>query len=66
MTLLTDMGKEVDRLADGVMRRVLLAQEAEIEKVLEDAYVSGAIKGEAWVVMVYRAGQFPRLQARLA
>lgn len=66
MTPLEYMSMVVDRLADGFMRRELLAQDAEIERVLEEAHVSGAIKGEVCVVMTYRAGQFPRLQARLA
>lgn len=66
MTLLTDMAKEVDRLADELMRRVLAHQETEIRDILEGALVSGLIRGEAVVVMTYQAGRFPRLRARLA
>lgn len=66
MTFLTDMSKEVDRLGGALMRRVLEAQEAEIHSILEEAMISGAMRGDATVVMVYKAGEFPRLRARLA
>lgn len=66
MTFFTDMSRMVDRLADGYMSRVLAEQEAEIQSIMEEAMISGAMRGDATVVMVYKAGQFPRLRARLA
>ena len=66
MTFFTDMSRMVDRLADGYISRVLAEQEAEIQSVLDDAHLSGAMRGEVGVVLVFRVGQYRRIQVRLA
>lgn len=66
MTFLSRMNEHIDRLADNYMQRVLAHQETEIQDILEEALMSGLIRGEAVVVMTYQAGRFPRLRARLA
>lgn len=66
MTLFTDMSRIVDRLADGHMSRVLAEQEAEVQSILDEAHLSGAMRGEVGVVLVFRVGQYRRLQSRLA
>lgn len=66
MTFLSRMNEHIDRLAGNYMQRVLAHQETEIQDILEEALMSGLIRGEAVVVMTYQAGRFPRLRARLA
>lgn len=64
---LSDMSEQVDRLAKSHMRNLLARQDAQIERVLNDALCSGAMRDDFTIVLVFdRSKGFNHMEARLA